>query len=420
MPRALDKARGSDPWHSATPVLRHRAPWKACGVRTLRCLKGEGVSELRGTLAPAVPCGQPPQSPIAQKASVTAQPALQKAWSNEPQCALARGRSQIVPTTSSKSSALRPEAVSYTPVAHTALEKRTVITATLSFDCGASFTESDYTAPSSPCSSAAASDWSDATEKFVQLFPDNAFPLLDAELQRLTPATPPVNPPAAAPATPVVQQQRQRQQQQQQQQRRRRGGYNRSVGSALWQHIAKAERLLDEPPASLKAKGVENGHEQKRLSSSSWFFRRNGLYIDGRDNSVSTAAPAPCPQPTVAMPLSPHPAVESSKGKQADSVAHAELAVGMLVKRVSEPSQVGKVLKVEGSSSGSSSRRRRQQRVCVDFSLSNGRARTWLNADELEEAPRKPAQKCPHPPQSLKAKLWYKKQMRVHSGKKQQ
>jgi hypothetical protein len=417
VPRALDKARGSDPWHSGTPVLRHRAPWKACGVRTLRCLKGEGVSELRGTLAPAVPCGQPPQSPIALKASATAQPAPPKAWSNEPQCALARGRSQIVPTTtSSKSSALRPEAVSYTPVAYTALEKRTVITATLSFDCGASFTESDYTAPSSPCSSssAAASDWSDATEKFVQLFPNSAFPLLDAELQRLTPATPPVNPPAAAPATPVVQQQRQRQQQQQ---RRRRGGYNRSVGVALWQHIAKAERLLVEQPASLKAKDVENSHEQKRLSSSSWFFRRNGLYID--DNSVSTAAPAPRPQLTVAIPLFPHPAVESSKGKQADSVAPADLAVGMLVKRVSEPSQVGKVLKVEGSSSGSSSRRK--QRVCVDFSLSNGRARTWLNADELEEeAARKPAQKCPHPPQSLKAKLWYKKQSRVQSGKKQQ
>jgi hypothetical protein len=37
-----------------------------------------------------------------------------------------------------------------------------------------------------------------------------------------------------------------------------------------------------------------------------------------------------------------------------------------------------------------------------------------------EEAARKPAQKCPHPPQSLKAKLWYKKQSRVQSGKKQQ
>eukprot|EP01043_Picozoa_sp_COSAG02_P028616 COSAG02_NODE_1743_length_11100_cov_17.677575_7_plen_63_part_00 len=55
------------------------------------------------------------------------------------------------------------------------------------------------------------------------------------------------------------------------------------------------------------------------------------------------------------------------------------------------------------------------QRVQVAFSGSHGRPyKKWLSEHKLERAPTSIAcAKCPHPPQSLEAKLWYKKHKRV-------
>jgi hypothetical protein len=92
-----------------------------------------------------------------------------------------------------------------------------VVTALLHGDCGASITESDYTAPSSPCSSRCSSDWSDATNDFIKLFTADAFPLLGSQPQM------PTQQPTQQPTQPP-------------QQRRRHKGRH-PAPNTLWQHI---------------------------------------------------------------------------------------------------------------------------------------------------------------------------------------
>ena len=81
-----------------------------------------------------------------------------------------------------------------------------------------------------------------------------------------------------------------------------------------------------------------------------------------------------------------------------------DLLVGMMVRMVDKPAQVGKVVKREGL-----------RRVQVAFSGSHGRPyKKWLSQHKLEKAPAAPVYaKCPYPPQSLEAKLWYKEHKRV-------
>ena len=84
------------------------------------------------------------------------------------------------------------------------------------------------------------------------------------------------------------------------------------------------------------------------------------------------------------------------------------LAVGMAVRMVDRPNQTGKVLKCEGE---------RRVRVVFSASASHGAPMyRWLNAEQVEQAPveaPRSFEKCPHPPQSLEAKLWYKTRERV-------
>jgi len=188
-----------------------------------------------------------------------------------------------------------------------------VVTALLHCDCGASITESDYTAPSSPCSSRCSSDWLDAANEGIKLFRSDAFPLLGAEQRPQQPAK-----------------------------HRRRHKAPHAAPNTLWQHILQKLPIQD-------------------------------------------------------------------------------LAVGMNVRLVEQRDRVGILLKREGA-----------QRVRVAFFTSRGKPTyRWLNAEQVEPAPagekcpclrpksiaaptKAPVyEKCPHPPQSREAKLWYKEQERV-------
>jgi len=228
------------------------------------------------------------------------------------------GGHKSVPTTTptTKSSTLRADAASFIPASQATAKRHTVVTTLLSFDCGASITESDYSAPSSPCSS----DKSDVTDEFIKLFPDNAFPLLGSEQHESNTGRAALG---------------------------RRNHGPRPKELTLWQHV---EHVVapQAPPTSTE---VETPSETK-----------------------------------------------IKKDEEND------LLVGMIVRMVGKPTQVGKVVKREGV-----------RRVQVAFSGSHGRPyKKWLSDHKLEKAPASPAcAKCPHPPQSLEAKLWYKEHKRV-------
>jgi len=105
-----------------------------------------------------------------------------------------------------------------------------------------------------------------------------------------------------------------------------------------------------------------------------------------------------------ALPKKP---TQPKQPKQPMQPKHS-LAVGMAVRMVDRPNQTGNVLKCEG-----------ERRVHVAFSASTSHGAPiyrWLNVEQVEQAPveaRRSFEKCPHPPQSLEAKLWYKKRERV-------
>lgn len=100
-----------------------------------------------------------------------------------------------------------------------------MVTALLHFDCGASITESDYTAPSSPCSTRCSSDWLDTTNEVVELFQGDSFPLLGAEQRPQQPT--------------------QHQQPQQCVQHRRRHKGPSASPNTLWQHILQKLPIQD-------------------------------------------------------------------------------------------------------------------------------------------------------------------------------
>merc|ERR1712159_285655 len=188
--------------------------------------------------------------------------------------------------------------------------------------CGASIMESDYSAPSSPCSS----DKSNVTDEFIKLFPSDAFPLLGSKQHAPTTGR------AAS-------------------RRRHHGPQPKAKELTLWQYI---------------------------------------------QHMVAPQAPPPSTE------------VETLSETKIKKDEENDLLVGMMVRMVGKPAQVGKIVKREGV-------RRVQVAFSSDSHGSHGRPyKKWLSQHKLEKAPAAPAHaKCPYPPQSLEAKLWYKEHKRA-------
>ena len=94
-----------------------------------------------------------------------------------------------------------------------------------------------------------------------------------------------------------------------------------------------------------------------------------------------------------------------------------EWCVGVLVQIAkTNPSELRVYIeKILNCESGKVVKREGAWRVQVAFSSSHGRPyKKWLSQHKLEKAPAAPVYaKCPYPPQSLEAKLWYKEHKRV-------
>ena len=170
--------------------------------------------------------------------------------------------------------ALRASAPTFSPAAIEA-EQRTVIDLALSFDCGASITESDYSAPSSPRSAASVAGDDDL--------------ILFGKAPAPAPApAPAAAAPAPAPAAPAA---RARQQKRKPIPRSARG-QRPTTGNTVWGHLSKqlasAERSKPAEPAPKPA-------------------RRPLLLEDllSKKPQVAPAAPKPAPAARGACPYPP-------------------------------------------------------------------------------------------------------------------